>query len=249
VLAANDIPLLDGYDPSTTYIDPAGVKVDLQVWNNSAVFQLYKLYGEDPVPVAEDATGPGSMSFTGAIGVRAKNKVAGQVARVFVRIPNRTDPQAVGFTPITAILTAGGVKVPGQEIAYQEFTSAVTLAGTTEATATQLVNASSITADGSTPIYVEFEAPYVDQVGTQRALFALYQDGASIGLLSNELPAGGGAGGVTHVRLARRFLPLSGAHVYGIRGFSTLGTSVVGAGVGGSGNYMPGFIRITTVIQ
>jgi len=126
---------------------------------------------------------------------------------------------------------AGGV-----ELAYNEFTSNVSVTATSEATANTVVTASAITADGSTPIVIEFYAPSVDA----NVAIVLYDGSSTVGgvLAFN--------GAQVPIYVPKRLTPASGSHTYSIRAYKPSGSPSVQAGTGGSGNNMPGFIRITT---
>lgn len=129
-------------------------------------------------------------------------------------------------------------KYQGQELSYVEFTSDVAVTATTEATASTVVTSDSIECDGS-PIFIEFYTCQVTK-GTNTITVCLYEDTGSIGQLAN---ASANQAGGTY---ARRRTPSIGRHTYSIRAFVDAGlTGTVQAGAGGSGNQMPGFIRIT----
>lgn len=128
-------------------------------------------------------------------------------------------------------------KHPGQEIAYTEFTSDVNCTATTEGTANTVVTASTVEFDGK-PVLVEFYAYYINKGTTNLSLW-LYQDGSSIGRI------GYSEAGRDPAFLVKRLSPSRGAHTYSVRGSVDAGTGTVGAGAGGNGANMPGFIRIT----
>jgi hypothetical protein len=141
----------------------------------------------------------------------------------------------------TQVLKGDGTwsKPPGYEYAYTEYTSAVTLAGTAEGTATSVVAASAVTFDGSTAVWLEFWCPYV-----------LLNSAASWNLEFFDGSTGiGGLTGVTVVAtvgflLRRRITPSAATKTYSVKGWSSNGTSAAGAGAGGAGVNIPGYIRI-----
>lgn len=150
----------------------------------------------------------------------------------------------VGTAFNQTITAAGVVTVPGGELAYAEFTSPVSIAATTEPTANAIVTAPSITVDGATAINIEFMPRRMQYpaVGGASLTIVLYEDGASIGQMS--FGNIGNTSEFAHV-ISRRFTPISGTHTYSIRGFVSSGTGTIHAGLGGSGNFLPGQLRIT----
>lgn len=136
----------------------------------------------------------------------------------------------VGGVPRTRVLT------------HDQFTADVAITGTTEAGATVVKQSSSFTPDGATPVLVDFFC--------QRALvtapstfmrFVLLRDAVVLGnfgvLVSNAM--------TTPVRLTFRETPTAAAHTYTVKAYvDSTGAGTVGAGVGGSGAAVPGFIRV-----
>lgn len=137
---------------------------------------------------------------------------------------------------------SGGVT----QLAYQEKTSVTIITATTEAGATTIATAASITADGSTRICVEVFAYSADTGGANQLdlpLFDSFNGGAaaSLGTMASHYNSN-----ATSV-FARRFLtPAAGTHVYSWRGYKSGGTVSVYAGAGGAGLPMPAYIRVTS---
>ncbi|HEY6018707.1 MAG TPA: hypothetical protein VIY48_02100 [Candidatus Paceibacterota bacterium] len=129
----------------------------------------------------------------------------------------------------------------GQELAYNEFTADVSQTATTAATANTVVTASSISLDGSTPVVVEFFAPYGISAAGQLLNIELYDNGSATGLMGT-FGAAATIDGTPNYR--RRITPSAGAHVYSARAWAGAAGGTVKAGVGGAGVLMPGFIRI-----
>lgn len=144
---------------------------------------------------------------------------------------------------LRATYTPGG---PGYQLAYVEFTSAVTISATTEATANSVVSAGAVSFDGATPVIIEFFAVISQPAASagSNLIYYLYEDGASIGQLGQHQNPASSSNRVP-VLLRRRMTPTSGSHTYEIRVVRGVGNGSVRAGVGGSGNEMPGYIRIT----
>ena len=129
---------------------------------------------------------------------------------------------------------------------YVEYTSNVTPTATTEATADTIVTANSITITNET-IEIEYHSPQVRPEATSDATitFTLYDNGSSIGFYGSYSVIS--AVPYFAPLLKRRLTPAAGAHVYSIRAFVGTGTGLVVGGAGGSGNKMPGYIKITEV--
>jgi hypothetical protein len=134
------------------------------------------------------------------------------------------------------------------EIAYQEFTSAVSTTATTEGGSTQVVSAGAITFDGSTPVMICFFAPFATTAGAADGTsitFLLFDSGSVVGQLGVLLHPGTGASGQRGpIYLERRLTPTNASHTYIVRIIESGGTASVSAGTGGSGTPLPGFIRI-----
>jgi len=151
--------------------------------------------------------------------------------------PQSNDPEAIR----QAISAAFDMIEKGRyELVYNEITSNVSITATNEASANTVVTASSVEALGS-PLVIEFFTPRATS-GSTWVSFFLYQDGSSIGNWGG--PVGATANSVF---LARRLTPALGSHIYSVRASVDGGTGTVSAGVGGSGNFLPAFIRIKRV--
>lgn len=146
----------------------------------------------------------------------------------------------------------GGGGGGGGELDYVEFTSAVNLTATTEATANTIVTGSAIAYDGATVVMIEFYAPTWQVQDTLDAVSTvyLYDGAASIGRIATALnPTGdsGGTGLIIPCHGFRRLTPSAATHTYSVRGATSTGTSIMHAGAGGNGAQMPGYIRIVEV--
>lgn len=143
--------------------------------------------------------------------------------------------------------TASWVYPPGYEFDYAQLTTNVNVSATAEASATTILTGNAVTYDGSQIILIEFFAPNSSYAENDNSRFWLYDGSSSIGEIrrTTEVPA-------SHtiqdsVYIARRLTPSNASHTYGIRGTTGgAGFSVTG-GSGGSGNYVPAFLRITKV--
>jgi hypothetical protein len=137
---------------------------------------------------------------------------------------------------------------PGFEIAYDQITSGVNVASTTEGTPTAIIAGTSHTYE-NVPYVAHFFSPQVTDssaaAGTVTAL--LIADGASIGRIAVLDSVTATTQIIAPVVGELRFTPTAGAHTYGISAFasSATGTPAVGAGAGGINTLSPAFLRIT----
>ncbi len=135
----------------------------------------------------------------------------------------------------------GGVTV----LAYQAFTSIVTLTSTTEATGTTVVTAPSFSANGSTLVCVEFFCCSVDQVSANSTVVSLFEGSTQLTRLAYLAGIGVGTGEVPV--FARYFYtPTNASHTLVITGFCGSGTARCIAGSGGTAGFAPGYIRVTS---
>ena len=138
---------------------------------------------------------------------------------------------------------------PGYEFAYSQIVAPVNITDTVEATATALITAS-FTADGS-PVVFDFFAPLivlpVAAAGTGTLILSIFEGATQIGRLAQFVNPGSAAAEQAAVRAAYRFTPSAGAHTYKVTAFvsTTTGTPSIQAASGGTGGYLPAFIRIT----
>lgn len=139
--------------------------------------------------------------------------------------------------------------IPGQQMAYNEFTSAVNVTATVEASANTIVTASAVTFDGATRVEIEYFCPdnQAPAAADSYIVFCLFDGSTSlgfIGFLMNQ----GASGHVVRLplRLSRFLTPSAAAHTYSVRAIVDSGTGVATPGAGGAGVRMPGYIRIKT---
>jgi len=137
---------------------------------------------------------------------------------------------------------------PGFEIAYDQITSGVNVASTTEGTPTAIIAGTSHTYE-AVPYNAEFFSPQVADssaaAGTVTILFI--GDGASIGRIATSDSVTATTQIIQALTGRFRFTPTAAAHTYGISAFasSATGTPAVGAGAGGINTLVPAFLRIT----
>lgn len=140
-------------------------------------------------------------------------------------------------------------------LAFEEITSPVNLTATTEATADLIVTADAVVLDGSTRVEISFFTPQFQSPGGATSRFSavvLYQslNGAAAASISSFWGAivTNLNGSIQSPALLQRILtPAAGSYVWSARGYVNGGTGVIQAGAGGLGNYMPAFIKVTTL--
>ena len=140
---------------------------------------------------------------------------------------------------------------PGYEIGYDQITATVNVTSTTEATPTTVISCAAHVFDGS-PVLVSFFTPGLTTPNNAAGDFiriSLFESTTEIGVIAfRETPSS------THVEVGSisgffRFTPTAGSHTYTIGGSvnSTVGTPAVGAGAGGTGAFVPAFVRFTKI--
>jgi hypothetical protein len=136
---------------------------------------------------------------------------------------------------------------PGYEFDYAQFTATVDITATTEGTANSVISGNAVTYDGATTVMIEFQTTgaQIDTAGVRMRVILL--DGATVlGWLCNFGAFGTAGENLGPYRMARRLTPSAASHTYSVAAFlGSAGTGhLFGAG-GGSGAFVPGFIRIT----
>lgn len=124
-------------------------------------------------------------------------------------------------------------------ISYNELTSNVTISGTSGAQ-TSVISSSSVTLDGSTSILVEFFSPDFATGASDFIVVELWDGATDLGVM----------GQVGNVALAvgntfsRRLTPSAGAHTYTIKAYRGTTNGTIVGGIGGTGAYVPLYIRV-----
>jgi hypothetical protein len=137
--------------------------------------------------------------------------------------------------------STGWVALPGQELDYAEITAAPAgIAATTEATSETVIAGDSVYYDGSR-VKVSFFVPKLSASTSLDVTFVVYRDTTVIGQV---------CGGTVNTTLQGSGFelfdtPAAGAHTYEVKAFVSAGTLTVDAGTGGSGNLVPGWLRVT----
>ena len=135
-------------------------------------------------------------------------------------------------------------QLPGAELSYVEFTAAVTVSATTEATANTVVTAAAVTLDGATTIEVDFFVPQISSGTDGGECHIVLFDGTAIGELADWQRGASGGSMYTAIMAKRRLTPSAGSHTYSIRAWRATANCTLTAGAGGAGVKVPGFIRV-----
>jgi hypothetical protein len=140
-------------------------------------------------------------------------------------------------------LPSGLVPV-GAEVAYAEMTAAVSgVVATTEGAAVTLITAPSFVADGVSAYFVEVFFPFVQNSVAGAQDLTIVTDGATIlGRVSNPADVSG-SGGQCNFR--RKIVLSAGSHTLVVKGLVTGSTGTWQGNPGGSGAYIPAYIRVT----
>lgn len=152
---------------------------------------------------------------------------------------------AIWYAPGT-----GDLLPTGFEFGYDQITSPVSIATSTEASGTTIIAGSAHVFDGS-PVMAEFFAPYVvTGSGTSPAVgISLFESTTEIGILNYVQPIATGNVSLYHDVIGRlRFTPSAGSHTYKVTAyaFPTSGAQVA-AGAGGTTGTLPAYLRFTKV--
>ncbi len=137
--------------------------------------------------------------------------------------------------------------LPGAEIGYDQITGSVTISSSTEATGTTVIAGSAHYFDGG-PVIATFFASAINTGGSANdTLFlTLFEASTEIGRLAAFVtPAANSL--FVPVFGSCRFTPTAGMHTYSVTGFFAGHAGAVNVGAGGTGNYLPAFIRFAKV--
>jgi hypothetical protein len=146
------------------------------------------------------------------------------------------------YVKTTAVtVNTGWVAIPGQELDYAQITTnPAGITATTEATSQAVITGNAVYYDGSR-VKVSFFVPKLVSSASQTVTFVVYRDSTVIGQVF--------AGTVNTTAPGMDFdifdTPAAGAHTYAVKAFVSTGTLTVNAGAGGSGNLVPGWLRVS----
>jgi hypothetical protein len=159
----------------------------------------------------------------------------------YVAIPLTDKGAANGVATLDATGLVTAAQLPpagGGQLDYVQITAQATSSATTEAAATTIITGNSVTYDGSTRVRIEFFFPKTVSGGGAPVVVVLRDTTVvgqiAIGSTSNFLPVG-----------VVFDTPPSGGHAYILKAFVNTGTITFSAGSGGSGAFVPAFLRVT----
>lgn len=120
------------------------------------------------------------------------------------------------------------------------------IVATTEGTAAAVITGNSVSYDG-TEVKLEFFAPKIENATNCIVTFVLLRDATVVGQAKVTIDSGsaGSRPGEAAVKLEAFDTPAAGAHTYSVKAFVTGGSLTVKAGPGGSGAFLPAFLRVT----
>lgn len=204
-----------------------------------------KVYVSDASAWSDFVTIPtGASVATDTIWDAAGDLAVGSGADTAAKLP-------IGATNGMALRRVSGAVAwdlpPGHEYDYAEFTSAVTVTGTTEGGADTVVASNSVAYPGSVAVWVEFWSPYIQSDENHNIVLVLLQGATVLGV--GGLQTAGDYASASFGRsipgIRRKVTPSAASHTFTVKAYKSGGTAIVGAGSGGSGQYLPGFIRVT----
>lgn len=146
------------------------------------------------------------------------------------------------YVKTTAVtVNTGWVAVPGQELDYAQITAnPAGITATTEGTSQAVISGNQVYYDGSR-VKLSFFVPKLASSASLTVTFVVYRDSTVVGQVF---------GGTVNTTLQGTEFdvfdtPAVGAHTYAVKAFVSTGTLTVNAGAGGSGNLVPGWLRVT----
>lgn len=135
--------------------------------------------------------------------------------------------------------SAGG-PVSG-ELDYAEITSPVSVTSTTEGTPDAIITGASVTCE-NVPYMIEVFFPYFTGANGVTNYLLLYVDSTVIGRVMRKGMVTGAL--YSEVFIRSRYTPTAGNHTFSVKGFCSATGYTAGAGAGGSGTYVPAFLRV-----
>src|SRR5215471_7839605 len=136
------------------------------------------------------------------------------------------------------------------ELDYVQATAdSAAISATTEATAVTVITGNSVVYDGATKVEIHFFSPGIFSSAANQVTVVLYRDGTPIGQ-SRGYGTAQSANTVIAWSGETFFVdtPPAGSHTYSVGAFVSANNSTFKAWPGGSGNYLPMFLRVTRAI-
>jgi hypothetical protein len=146
------------------------------------------------------------------------------------------------YVKSTAVtVSTGWIALPGQEFDFAQITASPSgVTATTEATSQVVIAGNNVYYEGSR-VKVAFFVPKLTASAALAATFVVYRDSTVVGQVF------GGTVNTTLQGVGFELFdtPSAGKHIYEVKAFVSAGTLTVNAGAGGSGNLVPGWLRVT----
>jgi hypothetical protein len=145
------------------------------------------------------------------------------------------------YVKSTAVtINTGWLALAGQEFDYAQITAnPAGITATTEATSQAVIAGNSVYYDGSR-VKISFSVTKLSSAASQTVTFVVYRDATVVGQVF--------AGTVNTTLGGFDFelfdTPATGAHTYAVKAFVSASTLTVNVGAGGSGNLVPGWLRV-----
>lgn len=198
------------------------------------------LHVKDSAGAVTDIGGGSGSVATDAIWDAAGDLAVGSGANTAARL-------AIGATNGMHVERVSGAVAwalpSGYEFDYAERTSNLSVTATTEGTSQAIITGASVSYDGSTRVCIEFYCSSMVPVGNQNLYILLYEDSTVLGILATTNDSGSSR---VPVGTLRRFrTPSNASHTYAAKAFTDSATATINAGSGGSGAYLPAYLRVT----
>lgn len=135
---------------------------------------------------------------------------------------------------------------PGHAFDYVQITASVTgITGTTEGTASTCITGNSVSYDGSTEVCVEAWAPGIYNGSSGHWTFPLLLIDTTVIGRAVWVTNTSSTFSVAAPYLKVFYTPSAGSHQFILKAFVDAGSGQWNAGAGGTGNYLPSFLRVT----
>ena len=138
-----------------------------------------------------------------------------------------------------------------KDTSYVQFTTNVATATTVEASATTIVTAAAVTANGTDTYEIEFFCATMTLVGNaagNTCIASIFDGATQVGRLATFQRTDAAVDNrLMPVAAAYRLVPTAGSHTYSIREHHTAAACTFNASTGGVGANLPGYIRVRKV--
>lgn len=135
----------------------------------------------------------------------------------------------------------------GYEFDYATKTSDTSITGTNEAGAQTVISGASVAYDGSTRVEIEVGLPAIVPATTDGAevVVILLEDSTVLGRIMDHRTSSGTTAILSTPKASLFRTPSNASHTYTVKAYTSTGTSTIKAGTGGTGAYVPAYLRVT----